>query len=121
MVSATAAVTLYGIKGCDTVKKARAWLAQAGAPHRFHDYGKDGVPEEELARWIAALGWEALLNRRGTTWRRLDDAARASPVDAASAAALLSAWPSLLRRPVLTMGGKVVVGFDAARYARLLG
>jgi len=117
----TAAVALYGIQGCDTVKQARAWLAQAGIEHRFHDYGKNGVPADELARWIAALGWEALLNRRGTTWRRLDDAARASPVDAASAAALLRAWPSLIRRPVLTAGDEIVVGFDAARYAQLLG
>jgi len=67
-------LTLYGIANCDTVKKARAWLAGAGVEHRFHDYKKTGVPDEALARWIAALGWEALLNRQGTTWRKLDPA-----------------------------------------------
>jgi arsenate reductase len=121
VTATTAAVALYGIRNCDTVKQARAWLAQAGVGHRFHDYGKHGVPADELARWIGAHGWEALLNRRGTTWRRLDEAARASPVDAASAAVLLRAWPSLIRRPVLTMENQIVVGFDAARYVRLLG
>lgn len=121
--SASAAVVpviLYGIANCDSVKKARAWLAERGVAYRFHDYGKDGVPARELSRWSAALGWEALLNRRGTTWRRLEEVERASAVDAASAEALLRARPSLIRRPVLAVGDELVVGFDAARYAQSL-
>lgn len=114
------APVLYGIAHCDGVRKARAWLAGRGVEHRFHDYGKDGVPARELSRWSAALGWETLLNRRGTTWRRLDDAERASAVDAASAEALLRARPSLIRRPLLALGDALVVGFDAARYESLL-
>ena len=113
--------TLHGIPNCDTVKKARAWLDGCGVAHRFHDFRKLGVPEDELRRWIAAVGWERLINRQGTTWRRLDDAARDGVVDAASAAALMRAQPSLIRRPVLAAGDAVVVGFDAARYAALFG
>ena len=113
--------TLHGIANCDTVKKARAWLDGHGAAHRFHDFRKLGVPDDELRRWIAAAGWERLVNRQGTTWRRLDEAAREAVVDAASAAALMRAQPSIIRRPVLTLGDEVVVGFDPARYAALFG
>lgn len=114
-------VTAYGISNCDTVKKARAWLDARGVAYRFHDWRKHGVPDAELRRWIDALGWEALVNRRGTTWRRLDDAARAGVVDAASAAALMHAEPAVIRRPVLVAGETLVVGFDAERYAGLVG
>ena len=112
--------TLHGIPNCDTVKKARAWLDGRGAAYRFHDFRKLGVPEDELHRWIAAVGWERLVNRQGTTWRRLDEAAREAVVDAASAAALMRAEPSVIRRPVLTLGDEVVLGFDTARYAALV-
>ena len=113
--------TLYGIANCDTVKKARAWLDGRGVVWRFHDFRRDGVPEAELRRWIAALGWEALVNRRGTTWRKVDQAMRDSVVDADSAVTLLLAQPSAIRRPVLAAGHVLVVGFDAERYAALLG
>ena len=111
--------TLHGISNCDTVKKARAWLDGCGVAYRFHDFRKLGVPENDLRRWNAAVGWERLVNRQGTTWRRLDETAREAVVDAASAAVLMQAQPSLIRRPVLTVGDEIVVGFDAARYAAL--
>ncbi|MDM0024621.1 ArsC family reductase [Variovorax saccharolyticus] len=107
--------TLYGIPNCDTVKRARAWLDEQGVAYSFHDFKKSGVPEAELDRWLVAPGWEALVNRRGTTWRRLDDATRASVVDAASARAVLLANPSLIKRPVVNWGAgrDVTTGFDA--------
>ena len=113
--------TLHGIANCDTVRAARAWLDGRGVAYGFHDFRRDGVPEAELRRWIAALGWEALVNRRGTTWRKVDQAARDGVVDAESAAALLRAHPSAIRRPVLAVGDALVVGFDAGRYAALFG
>lgn len=111
-------LTLYGIPNCDTVKKARAFLAERGVDHRFHDYKKQGVPAESLDRWLAALGWEALLNRRGTTWRQLDPARQAAVHDAASAKALMLDVPSVIRRPVVAQGDELHVGFDAADWAR---
>jgi arsenate reductase len=113
--------TLYGIPNCDTVKQARAWLAEHGVAHAFHDYKKQGVPLALLDDWIAALGWQALLNRKGTTWRKLDPARQAAVQDAASARALMLEQPSVIRRPVLVRGGELRVGFDAADWARLFG
>ena len=110
---------LYGIANCDTVRKARAWLDGHGVLYRFHDYRRLGVPAAELQRWIESVGWEALLNRRGTTWKRLDEAARERLIDATSAAALMQAEPSLIRRPVLAAGEVLLVGFDEGRYAGL--
>lgn len=106
--------TLYGIPNCDTVKRARSWLDAQGIAYRFHDFKKEGVPQPALDRWLAALGWETLVNRRGTTWRKLDDSTRASVVDAASAAAVLTANPSLIKRPVVEWQGPddVTAGFD---------
>lgn len=107
-------VTLYGIPNCDTVKRARAWLDAQGVEHRFHDYKKAGVPAERLDRWLAALGWERLVNRSGTTWRKLDEVARERVVDAASAKRLLLEQPSVIKRPVVEWdGGALSVGFDA--------
>ena len=109
--------TLYGIPNCDTVKKARAWLGEHGVAHDFHDFKKHGVPESALDQWLAALGWEALVNRKGTTWRKLDDTTRAAVLDAASARAVLLAHPSLIKRPVVwwsTRPAALTVGFDAA-------
>ena len=105
-------IHVYGIPNCETVKKARAWLAAQGVDHTFHDFKKQGVPTERLDAWLAALGWEAPLNRRGTTWRQLDDATRAGVTDAASARALMLAKPSVLRRPVVEWGNAVTAGFD---------
>ena len=117
-------VTLYGIPNCDTVKKARLWLTQHGVDTHFHDFKKGGVPGERLDAWIAALGWDALLNRRGTTWRQLDEALRAGVVDAASAAALMQAQPSIIKRPVVEWRGDtaatstITVGFDLDVWSR---
>ncbi len=113
--------TLYGIPNCDTVKRARAHLAAAGAAVQFHDFKKVGVPPDALDAWLAALGWERLLNRQGTTWRKLDDATRAAVADAACARALMLAQPSVIRRPVVRWAdGGLTVGFDAAEFDRRL-
>ena len=106
-------ITLYGIPNCDTVKRARAWLAGQGADVVFHDFKKAGVPEAGLAAWLAAAGWERLLNRKGNTWRALDETTRAAVVDAASASALMRAQPSVIKRPVVAWAdGAITVGFD---------
>ena len=114
-------IQMYGIPNCDTIRKARAHLAERGVAYTFHDYKKDGVPTEELARWIARLGWEPLLNRRGPTWRKLDPAQQASVTDAASALAVMNEQSSVIKRPVLVRGDTVLVGFDADEWARALG
>ena len=107
------AITLYGIPNCDTVKKARAHLTSQGLAHEFHDFKKVGVPADALARWLSAVGWEKLVNRQGTTWRKLDAATQAEVADAASAARLMLANPSVIKRPVVEWDdGSVTVGFD---------
>lgn len=112
-------ITVHGIPNCDTVKRARAWLAERSTPCRFHDFRKDGLPAEALRQWAATLGWERLLNRQGTTWRRLPDEERAAVVDAASALALMQRQPSVIKRPVVVWAdGSLSVGFDAADWAR---
>ena len=114
-------VTLYGIPNCDTVKKARDWLTANGVAHAFHDFKKQGVPLPKIDQWIAATGWEKLLNRRGPTWRKLDDATQASVVDAASAVAVMVANSSVIKRPVVQWpDGEITVGFDAAAWLRLV-
>lgn len=108
------AITLYGIPNCDTVKKARAWLADQGMAYAFHDFRKQGVPADRLEGWMRAAGWEKLLNRQGTTWRKLDPAAQARAADAAGARDLMFAQPSVIKRPVVEWAdGAVTVGFDA--------
>lgn len=116
-------IDLYGIPNCDTVKRARAWLDEQDVPYRFHDFKKEGVPADALRRWIAALGWEALVNRRGTTWRLLDAGTREGVVDADSAARVLAANPSLVKRPVVEWapGPQVTAGFDAQAWQALAG
>ena len=109
----TQALTLYGIPNCDTVKRARAWLVGQGTAAVFHDFKKAGVPESALAAWIAAVGWERLINRQGTTWRKLDAAVQAGVTDAASAQTLMLSQPSVIKRPVVEWGGSITVGFDA--------
>lgn len=111
--------TLYGIPQCGTVKKARAWLEAQSIAYQFHDFRKDGLDLGKLAQWEAALGWEALLNRRGTTWRKLDEGQREG-MDKDKALALMLAQPALIKRPVLEAGGKLLLGFDAEAYARAL-
>jgi Spx/MgsR family transcriptional regulator len=110
---------IYGISNCDTVKRARAWLTEHGIEHRFHDFKRDGLPEAELGRWLHSLGWERLLNRAGTTWRRLDDTTREAVVDSVSAAALMRAQPSVVKRPVVQWrDGTLTVGFKPEDWAR---
>ena len=115
-------ITLYGIPSCDTVKKARAWLAERGVEHRFHDFKKEGVPADHLDAWLKAAGWEKVVNRQGTTWRKLDADTQAGVKDAASARRLLLAQPSAIKRPVVEWrGGETTVGFDPAAWALLAG
>jgi len=113
-------IVLYGITNCDTVKKARAWLAGHEVAYRFHDFKKEGVPRERLDAWIAQVGWDQLLNRKGTTWRKLDATAQEGAQDAAGAKALMLANPSVIKRPVVEWSGKTTVGFDAAQWALLV-
>lgn len=115
---------LYGIPNCDTVKKARAWLAEREARCEFHDFKKEGVNAEALQTWCDALGWEKLLNRQGTTWRRLDAATQQAITDSASAQRLMREQPSLIKRPVADWGGdkagRFTVGFDPAAWDKKL-
>jgi Spx/MgsR family transcriptional regulator len=112
------AITLYGIPHCDTVKRARAWLAEQGIVHHFHDFKKAGVPAAGLDAWLASAGWETLLNRRGTAWRALPDDVKAGVTDAASARAVMLAHASTIKRPVVDWGGgRITVGFDAEAWA----
>lgn len=118
-MTASAPPRLFGISNCDTVKKARAWFVAQGREVQFHDFKKQGVPADRLDAWLAAAGWERLLNRKGTTWRQLDDATRDSVIDAASARAVMLVHASVIKRPVVEWAdGAVTVGFDAADWAR---
>ena len=108
---------MYGIPNCDTVKKARAWLTGQGLAYSFHDFKKAGVPPERLAAWEDALGWQKLLNRQGTTWRKLDADVQSGVTDAASAQALMRAQPSVIKRPVVEWGHDTSVGFDAEAWS----
>lgn len=111
---------VYGIPNCSTVKKARTWLDEQGMAYTFHDFKKQGVPADRLDAWIKAVGWEVLVNRQGTTWRKLDEATKASVVDAASAKALMLSQASVIKRPVIEQGGQVrAVGFDDKKAAGL--
>jgi arsenate reductase len=112
-------ITLYGIPNCDTVKKARAWLDARGTAYVFHDYKKAGIDRARLEAWVAELGWEALLNRAGTTFRKLADADQAN-LDAARAVQLMLAAPSMIKRPVLDTGVRRIVGFRPELYATLV-
>jgi Spx/MgsR family transcriptional regulator len=114
------AITIYGIKACDTMKKARAWLDAHRVAYDFHDYKAVGIDRPRLERWCKAVGWEVLLNRSGTTFRKLPDADRAN-LDAAKAVELMLAQPSMIKRPVLDAGGKLFVGFKPAEYEQQFG
>jgi len=109
-------ITIYGIKNCDTMKKARAWLDEHGVDYTFHDYKTAGIDKDRLARWSKAVGWETLLNRAGTTFRKLPDAEKTNLTEK-KAMALMLAQPSMIKRPVLDVGGKLLVGFKPESYA----
>lgn len=111
---------LYGIKNCDTVRKARRWLDEHSVEYRFHDFRTDGLDLDRLGAWAAELGWESLINRRGTTWRQLPEVQR-TDLDESRALALMLEHPALIKRPVLDLGRQRRIGFDAERYASLLG
>lgn len=111
--------TLYGISNCDTVRKARRWLDAHHIEYRFHDVRKDGLDRKTLRGWIAELGWDSLLNRRGTTWRNLPGALR-DGIDARLAENIMLAHPAIIRRPVLAHGGTLLLGFREAEYAAVL-
>jgi len=111
-------VTIYGIKNCDTMKKAMAWLDERGVQYRFHDFRKDGLETKQLDLWLKELGWEALLNRRGQLWRKVADEVKES-IDATSARELMLDNPGIIKRPVLDVNRHRHVGFDPEKYAKL--
>lgn len=109
-------VTVYGIRNCDTMKKARTWLDDHGIAYHFHDYKTEGIDRATLERWVEQLGWEVVLNRAGTTFRKLPDAARAD-LDAGKAIALMLDQPSMIKRPILDRDGALMAGFKPDHYA----
>lgn len=114
-------ITIYGIKNCDTMKKARSWLDGRGVSHAFHDYKASGIDRASLERWVKDHGWETVLNRAGTTFRALPDADKQG-LDDAQAIALMLAQPSMIKRPVLDLGkGRTIVGFKPELYEAALG
>lgn len=112
--------TLYGIKNCDTMKKARQWLDERGIAYQFHDYKKFGLAEQQLRSWVRQTGWERLVNTRGTTWRKLPESERAN-LDEGKAVVLMLANLSLIKRPVLEHAGALHVGFSVAEYEQIFG
>ncbi len=112
-------ITIYGIPNCDTVKKARAWLDAQGIAYAFHDYKKAGADPAQLARWIAGAGLDKVLNRAGTTFRKLDEAQKAD-LDAAKAIALMADQPSLIKRPIAEYPGGLLIGFNVQEWTRAL-
>lgn len=114
------AVVIYGIKNCDTMKKAFAWLESHGVGYSFHDYKKLGVGKAALEKWCKAAGWESVLNRAGTTFKKLPEADRQN-LTAAKAIALMAAQPAMIKRPILETGGAIEIGFKPERYAAVLG
>ena len=114
-------IKLYGIANCDKVRAARAWLAEHGVEAEFHDYKRHGVTQPLLAGWLRQFAWTDLVNRRGTTWKRLPEARRKCMASAAAATALMLEQPSVIKRPILDVGGKLHIGFDADAYGNLFG
>ena len=114
-------ITIYGIKNCDTMKKARAWLDKQGVAYSFHDYKVSGIERDRLERWSKKAGWETLLNRAGTTFKKLPDKTKAG-VDEKKAITLMLEQPSMIKRPVLDLGGgRILVGFNPETYEQALG
>ena len=110
-------VTLYGIKNCDTIKKARKWLETDGINYHFHDYKKEGVDKNLLTQWVALHGWEKLLNKRGTTWRKLPEDVKEN-INEQSAITIMLENTSIIKRPVLDTGNVILIGFSADEYAQ---
>jgi len=110
---------LYGISNCDTIRKARKWLTAKGADFQFHDFRKDGLEPKLLKQWVKQLGWETLLNRRGTTWRKLPEKTR-DEIDENKAIKIMLESPTIIKRPVLVTGKKILVGFNEEQYQDLI-
>ncbi|CAI1945629.1 ArsC family reductase [Serratia fonticola] len=116
-----ASLTMFGIKNCDTIKKARRWLEEQGVAYQFHDYRVDGLDEQLLRDFVARLGWEPLLNTRGTTWRKLDEAQRNACDNADAAIALMLEQPAMIKRPLLDDGkGHALLGFSSESYQQFI-
>jgi len=111
-------ITLYGIKNCDTVKKARKWLDGHGVDYRFHDFRDDGIDRKAVAGWISELGWETVVNKRSTSWKALDESARSNMNDTSALAAIME-QPTLVKRPLLDTGAERFTGFSADSYNRI--
>jgi len=111
--------TLYGIKNCDTVRKARKWLEANDINYQFHDVRSDGLEKSDLSRWVKSVGWEILLNRRGTTWRQLSEKDK-TDVNESKAITLMLTYPAIIKRPVLVKGKIIHVGFNEKQYKDLL-
>ncbi len=116
-----ATITVYGIPNCDSVKKARVWLTDHDVDYAFHDFKKQGVPPEAVDLWLKHVSWDVLVNRKGTTWRKLDPALQASIVDKASARALMLAHASVIKRPVVVKGQTVIVGVNPEAWLDVVG
>ena len=114
-------ITVYGIPNCDSVKKARVWLAEHGVDYVFHDFKKQGVPPEALDLWLKQVGWEVLVNRKGTTWRKLDADLQSGVTDNTSARALMLTHPSVIKRPVVVQDRTVIVGVNPEAWAHVSG
>ena len=114
-------ITVYGIPQCDSVKKARVWLNDHGVDHVFHDFKKQSVPPEAIDLWLKHVSWDVLVNRKGTTWRKLDAATQARVVDVASARALMLEHASVIKRPVMVKGATVIVGVNPEAWVRVVG
>jgi Spx/MgsR family transcriptional regulator len=112
---------LYGIPNCDTVRKARTWLESHGIEYEFHDYKKLGVDSALLAKWMAKVGWDKVINRQGLTWRKLSEAEKAQVKDAPSAMLLAQEKPSVIKRPAIEYKGKLILGFDESEYQNIFG
>ena len=108
-------LTVYGIKNCDTVKKACNWLSKHGIEYQLHDFRKDGLSKSKLQQWVKRVDWEALLNRRGTTWRKLSNQDKKN-INKTRALSLMVEQPTLIKRPVIERGKKIIVGFEADNY-----
>ncbi|MBC8212015.1 MAG: ArsC family reductase [Gammaproteobacteria bacterium] len=114
-----AGLMMYGIRNCDTIKKARAWLDQHAIHYQFHDYKKHGIDHDQLQRWVSELGWEQLINKRGTSWRKLDQQQQ-SVMDDSLAVKVMMQNPSIIRRPLLVVGEQKILGFNEKTYAQEL-
>jgi len=113
-------ITIYGIKNCDTMSKARAWLDKKGVKYKFHDYKEAGIDKAHLEQWVKDVGWETLLNRAGTTFRKLPDAQKTG-LNESKAISLMMAQPAMIKRPVLDIGKRRIVGFKAESYEKAVG